>query len=201
MERLAGLEPACTALEERCLNPLGHRRAITAKFWYRGRGSNSTAPLCRRGALNQRATPAFWLWWQDSNLRINWLTASRLTTWLPHKRLRETASAFGQQRIYASGHAIMFSRKTCYFFVRPRTQFLEVCVFLGRTVKASQVRRVARVSKSKLVHIILITHRDEVEAPVTSWLREAYEISDELSTKDVALKTGVRKAPHRPPKA
>src|SRR5258706_3889256 len=59
MERLAGLEPACTALEERCLNPLGHRREIIAKFWYRGRGSNSTAPLCRRGALDQKATPAF----------------------------------------------------------------------------------------------------------------------------------------------
>jgi hypothetical protein len=53
--------------------------------WYRGRGSNSTAPLCRRGALNQKATPAYWLWGQDSNLRMNWLTASRLTTWLPHK--------------------------------------------------------------------------------------------------------------------
>src|SRR5438067_9992887 len=70
MERLAGLEPACTALEERCLNPLGHRRAVTSKCWYRGRGSNSTAPLCRRGALNQKATPACWLWGQDSNLRI-----------------------------------------------------------------------------------------------------------------------------------
>src|SRR5580700_10973006 len=59
MERLAGLEPACIALEERCLNPLGHRRAVTSERWYRGRGSNSTAPLCRRGALNQKATPAF----------------------------------------------------------------------------------------------------------------------------------------------
>src|SRR5206468_1048861 len=48
--------PACIALEERCLNPLGHRRAV---IWYRGRGSNSTAPLCRRGALDQKATPAF----------------------------------------------------------------------------------------------------------------------------------------------
>src|ERR1700682_819915 len=56
MERLAGLEPACTALEERCLNPLGHRRAKHA--WYRGRGSNSTAPVCRTGALSQKATPA-----------------------------------------------------------------------------------------------------------------------------------------------
>ena len=122
-------------------------------------------------------------------------TEAALTRDLPEdlreawERLRETAAAFGQQRIYASGHAIMFSRKTCYFFVRPKKQFLEVCVFLGRTVKASQVRRVDRASKSKHVHIIRITHRDEVEPPVTSWLQEAYEISDALSKGDAALKT------------
>ena len=32
------------------------------------------------------------------------------------ERLRETAAAFGEQRIYASHHSIMFSRKSCYFF-------------------------------------------------------------------------------------
>ena len=41
--------------------------------------------------------------------------------------------------------------------------------------KAPQVRRVDRRSKSKLVHIIQIRHRDEVEAPITDWLQEAYE--------------------------
>ena len=30
MERLAGLEQACIALEERCLNPLGHRRVVNS---------------------------------------------------------------------------------------------------------------------------------------------------------------------------
>jgi hypothetical protein len=76
----------------------------------------------------------------------------------------------------------MFSRKSCYFFVRPKTNFLEVCVFLGRTVKAPQVRRVDRASKHKIFHIIQIRHRDEVEAPITDWLREAYELSDMLAT-------------------
>src|SRR5262245_32302590 len=42
------------------------------------------------------------------------------------ERLRETAAEFGEQRIYASHHSIMFSRKACYFFVRPKTRFLEV---------------------------------------------------------------------------
>ena len=89
------------------------------------------------------------------------------------ERLRETAVSFGDQRIYASHKSIMFARKSCYFFVRPKKSFLELCVFLGRAVKAPQVRRVDRASKAKLVHLFHISHRDEVEAPVTDWLREA----------------------------
>jgi hypothetical protein len=104
------------------------------------------------------------------------------------ERVRETAAAFGEQRIYASHNSIMFSRRSCYFFVRPKKTFLEVCVFLGRAVKAPQVRRVVRASKSKMVHIIRIRHRDEVEPPVTDWLEEAYELSEVLSAKGPAAR-------------
>jgi hypothetical protein len=54
-------------------------------------------------------------------------------------RLRETAAEFGEQRIYASHNSIMFSRKSCYFFVRPKKYFLELCVFLGRAVKGMEL--------------------------------------------------------------
>ena len=81
------------------------------------------------------------------------------------ERLGETAVSFGDQRIYASHKSIMFARKSCYFFVRPKESFLELCVFLGRALKAPQVRRIDRASKAKLVHLIHIRHRDEVEAP------------------------------------
>ena len=93
------------------------------------------------------------------------------------ERLRDTAAEFGEQRIYASHKSIMFSRRSCYFFVRPKTKFLEVCVFLGRPLKAPQVRRVDRASKAKIAHMIHVKHRDEVEPPLTDWLREAYEVS------------------------
>ncbi len=91
------------------------------------------------------------------------------------ERLRETAAAFGDQRIYASHKSIMFSRKSCYFFVRPKKNVLELCVFLGRAIDAPQVRRVDQTSKSKIAHTIHIKHRDEVERPITGWIREAYE--------------------------
>src|ERR1700704_2155940 len=58
------------------------------------------------------------------------------------ERIRETAVEFGEQRIYASHHSIMFSKKVCYFFVRPKKKFLEVYFFLGRTVKDPRIRKV-----------------------------------------------------------
>jgi hypothetical protein len=94
------------------------------------------------------------------------------------ERLRETAADFGGQRIYASHKSIMFSRKSCYFFVRPKRSFLEVCVFLGRALEHPRIRRVDASSKSKFFHIIQVRHRDEVEAPLTDWLEEAYVMSD-----------------------
>jgi hypothetical protein len=110
------------------------------------------------------------------------------------ERLRETAVAFGDQRIYASHNSIMFSRRSCYFFVRPKRNFLEVCVFLGRAVKAPQVRRADRSSKSKFVNIIQIRHRDEVEPPMTDWLEEAYGLSEAQAQQKIA-KTSFRRKP------
>ena len=92
-------------------------------------------------------------------------------------RLREAAASLGDQRIYASHKSIMFSRASCYFFVRPKRNFLEACLFLGRTLRASQVRRSQPASKTKVAHILHIRHRDEVESPITDWLQEAYEFS------------------------
>src|SRR5262249_22960071 len=98
------------------------------------------------------------------------------------ERLRETAAEFGEQRIYASHHSIVFARAVCHFFVRPRPTRLELCVFLGRPRKAPQVRSVRAASASRWAHMIYIRHRDEVEAPITDWLREAYDASAVRST-------------------
>ena len=95
-------------------------------------------------------------WIEDGEAHDYWTTTEAALTqdlsgdlrdaW---ERLRETAVAFGDQRIYASHQSIMFSRKSCYFFVRPKRNFLEVCVFLGRALKAPHVRRVVQASKPK----------------------------------------------------
>jgi len=123
------------------------------------------------------------------------------------ERLREIAASFGDQRIYASHHSIMFSRKSCYFFVRPKKNHLELWMFLGRKLKAPQVRRVEPSSKTKFYHLIHIRHRDEVESPITDWLHEAYEFSDPAevarpksrakNVRTVAKKKRVRQAKAR----
>jgi hypothetical protein len=124
-------------------------------------------------------------WIEDGEAHDCWTTTeAALTADLPDElheaweRIRQTAVEFGDQRIYASGTAIMFSRKSCYFFVRPRRTSLEVCVFLGRALRAPQVRRVEPRTASKFVNFLHITHRDEVEPPITDWLREAFDFQD-----------------------
>jgi hypothetical protein len=113
------------------------------------------------------------------------------------ERLRETATSFGEQRIYASHKSIMFSRQSCYFFVRPKRNFLELCAFLGRPLKAPQVRRVVRASRSKFANFIHIRHRDEVEAPITNWLQEAYELSAVLAAKNESRRLKPKRGPIR----
>ena len=48
------------------------------------------------------------------------------------------------------------------------------------------MRRAVPASKSKVAHIVQITHRDEVEPPFTDWLQEAYGFSDVLAAKSAA---------------
>jgi hypothetical protein len=154
-------------LAMRCLDPLDH---------YNGNMAGRECYHCKQ-------------WVEEGDEHDCWTTTETALTqdlsrdlqdaW---ERLRETAVSLGDQRIYASHKSVMFSRKSCYFFVRPKRNFLEVCVFLGRTLKAPQVRRVDRASRYKIVHVIQIRHRDEVESPVTDWLREAYELSDLLAS-------------------
>lgn len=100
-----------------------------------------------------------------------------------YERLRDTAAEFGEQRVYASHKSIMFSRKACYFFVRPKRNLIEITFFLGRAIKAPQIRRAVQSSRTKIAHVVHVKHRDEVEAPITEWLREAYETSDTLTER------------------
>jgi hypothetical protein len=113
------------------------------------------------------------------------------------ERIRETAAAFGEQRIYASLNSIMFARTACYCFVRPKTKYLEVCVFLGRTVKSPLIKRAVAASRVKVAHLVQVRHRDEVESPLTDWMREAYETSDVLSGRRAGKETGTAKRSKR----
>jgi hypothetical protein len=111
-----------------------------------------------------------------------------------YARLRGAAVELGEQRIYASHSSIMFARKACYFFVRPKRKFLEVVIFLGRAIKSPRVKKVVESSKVKRAHIIQVKHRDEVEEPLTDWLREAYDF-EAMPKKTVAKKAPANKAP------
>jgi hypothetical protein len=80
--------------------------------------------------------------------------------------------------------------------VRPKKSYLEICFFLGRKLKDSRVHTAVQTSKVKFGHIIRVKHRDEIESPITDWIKEAYDVSDNLrpeKTKRKKLKRAPKK--------
>jgi len=127
-------------------------------------------------------------WVEENEDHDCWTTTEeKLTRDLPEdlmdawERIRETASEFGEQRIYASHKSIMFSRTACYFFVRPKKKLLEIWFFLDRTLKHPLIRKAVPSSKLKVGHLVHVTHRDQVEAPLTHWLQQAYAVCERLA--------------------
>lgn len=89
-------------------------------------------------------------------------------------KLREYTAELGEQRIYASEKAIMFAKKHCYAFVRPKKSYIEVCFFTDHQIKNPKLKIETR-SKTKFGHTFRLVHADQVEEPLTDWVREAYE--------------------------
>lgn len=91
--------------------------------------------------------------------------------------IRAFGESLGEQRIYASGKAIMFSKRVCYFFVRPKKSFLEVVIFL-REKKPESDFKIQAVSKVKFAHTFKLIHADQVEGMLTEAISEAYNAID-----------------------
>lgn len=90
-------------------------------------------------------------------------------------KIREFGASLGEQRIYASGKAIMFSKKVCYFFVRPKKTYLEVVIFLPRKKDNSAFKTINPVSKTKFAHTFRLVHSDQVEGELTDAINEAFQ--------------------------
>lgn len=149
-------------------------------------------------------------WIEEGQAHDCWTTTEEtLTRELPEdlreawERLRETLADFGEQRIYASHNSIMFARTACYAFVRPKSKYLEIYFFLGRTVAKPPVRKSMASSRLKVAHEARVIHRDQVEPPLTDWLREAYDTSEDLTARgkavrqSAAAKTAKKKTPKK----
>lgn len=90
------------------------------------------------------------------------------------QKIRALGESLGEQRIYASGRAIMFSRKVCYFFVRPKKSYLEVVIFLKEKTFEDLFKSIAPVSKTKFAHTFRLIHSDQVEGELADAVARAY---------------------------
>lgn len=91
------------------------------------------------------------------------------------RKLKKFALELGNQRVYTSAKAIMFSREVCYMFIRPKRSYLELVFFLNREITNPALKKPHQVSKTKWGHTMRVIHEDQIEEPLTDWLRESFE--------------------------
>lgn len=96
------------------------------------------------------------------------------------QKLRAFAAGLGPQRIYASALSIMFARKVCYFYVRPRKTFLEIWIFLPHEIEGLRSMH-GPTKKARYCNLFKLVHADQVEEPLTDWIREAFNFAPGLS--------------------
>jgi hypothetical protein len=131
------------------------------------RSAKGSVTLHLESQLGRSFTEAELIDGLDEDLRDAW-----------HK-LRDFAAGLGTQRIYASALSIMFSRKVCYFFVRPKKTFLEVWIFLPHKIEGLKFMSSA-AQKVKYCNLFKLIHADQIEAPLTDWIREAFDFAPAL---------------------
>ena len=90
-------------------------------------------------------------------------------------KIRELGASLGDQKIYASGKAIMFSKKVCYFFVRPKKSYLEVVIFLKSQRPANYFKSIRPASKTKFYHTFNLIHGDQIEGELVDAITQAYK--------------------------
>jgi hypothetical protein len=93
-------------------------------------------------------------------------------------KIRKFGVSLGTPRIYASHNSIMFSKKVCCFFVRPKKAFLEVWIFLPHEIEGLKSMQ-SSAKKIKFCNLFKLTHSDQVEEPLTTWLRESFSFIPE----------------------
>lgn len=109
------------------------------------------------------------------------------------ERLKEVLMELGEQRFHTSHRAMMFSRHTCYAFVRPKKKYLETTFFLRESVKSPLIKKLDTRSRTKFAHVVHLVHRDQVEAPLTDWLAKAFEESGSSSLTKKKAETSAPK--------
>ena len=142
----------------------------------KGRNNSKTSKKSKSPAKKPPAPKSHYDWNVTEAELIDGLDEDLRDAW---QKLRAFGAGLGAQRIYASAQSIMFSRKVCYFFVRPRRTFLEVWIFLPRKIEGLRSMH-GPTTKVKYCNLFKVVHADQIEEPLTDWIREAFDFAPEL---------------------
>lgn len=74
-------------------------------------------------------------------------------------------------------NAILVAASSTFLAIKPKKDRVEVEFVLDREVCEFPIHKTFRVSKTKVAHFLKLDSPDEIDAQVTRWLKEAFELN------------------------
>jgi hypothetical protein len=92
-------------------------------------------------------------------------------------RIAEAVRALGPFEEQAKKTSIHLARGTGFAGIHPRKSALVLNLRLDRALEGARIAKSEQVSKNRYHNEVKLTSPDDVDAELTAWLREAYDLS------------------------
>ena len=94
------------------------------------------------------------------------------------EKIHHEVSAFGDFRVNAVKHAILFTATSHFLALKPKRKWLDIEFVLPYPAEGFPIHKTVQAGKSKWAHFVRLESEEEVDPVLIQWLREAYAVSE-----------------------
>ena len=93
-----------------------------------------------------------------------------------YTQLIEILEGIGPTQLQVIKSAIYLKKRSTFVAIKARKDHLMIEFSLNKEMNHSKIEKTMRMSDHRVVHIIHLTHQDEIDQQLIKWLEQAYAL-------------------------
>ncbi|MCF8368492.1 MAG: DUF5655 domain-containing protein [Bacteroidales bacterium] len=93
------------------------------------------------------------------------------------EKLVQEISHLKKVKINSLKNAILFTAKTHFLAIKPKTEFLDIEFVLPEKLEGFPIHKTVQASKYRWAHFVRLGSPEEVDKQLLDWIKQAYDVS------------------------